>query len=92
MEHFFDIIENDEFLHYCVRNSEYKDVITRSYIKLDQVIAKVVTFGFVIVKIVYFLMFFLKDYHMKVMYAPFLKMIQNKLVQSKAHLKNIIPK
>ena len=58
MEHFFDIIENDEFLHYYVRNSEYKDVITRSYIKLDQVIAKVVTFGFVIVKIVYFLMFF----------------------------------
>lgn len=58
----------DDFLHFYIRSSENREIILRSYIKLDLVVAKSLAIGFCIYKVIGFLMY----YSQKMMYKSFI--------------------
>ena len=58
LEHYVLNTEKNDFVHFFVRNAESKEIITRTYIKLDEIIAKSVSVSFVIIWIVKLLSYF----------------------------------
>lgn len=59
---------HDDFLHFYIRSSENREIISRTYIKLDLVIAKSVSVGFCVYKVIGFFMY----YSQKMMYKSFI--------------------
>lgn len=58
IEHYILNSDKDDFIHFFVRNAENKQIITRSYIKLDEIIAKSVSMSFIIIWIIQLLSYF----------------------------------
>ena len=58
IEHYILNSEKDDFIHFFVRNAEKKEIITRSYVKLDEIIAKSVSMSFIIIWIIQLLSYF----------------------------------